>query len=170
MCFDCYLKEIFTHTLEFFPFVVHWPLINCSLLMPLDAPWLHNIYSVIPTFSFMIIELTSWLSIWKTEWWLWKLLLAAETNSSYGNWHSNHLTEWRWIDDNILSENGHERYFYWWNEMKWMEWSGMKMEWSKMKMRWSGMSQNLWNERENFFFFEKYRVSGVPDFHSIFSV
>ncbi len=43
------------------------------------------------------------------------------------------------------------------NEMKWI---GMKMKWSGMKMR----------KREIYFFFGKYRASGVPDFRPVFSV
>ena len=59
-----------------------------------------------------------------------------------------------------------------WNEMDEMKWNGVK--WSEMKwneVEWNGVGghKTLWNERE-FFFFGKYRVSGVPDFHPIFSV
>ena len=47
-----------------------------------------------------------------------------------------------------------------WNEMKWneMEWNGV-----------NGHKTCEMKERD-IFFFVKYRVSGVPDFHPIFSV
>ena len=75
-------------------------------------------------------------------------------------------------------------------KMKWVEWSESEAEWSEWdgdgvewKMRWSEMNEMEmeWNGKwggvkmekegeERDFFFGKCRVSGVPDFHSIFSV
>ena len=94
---------------------------------------------------------------------------AAETDVSYGNWHSYYLDEWTWTDDKWLDGNGHEKEFYWWNGMKQIKWN--EMEWNEVK--WSGMGGHKtceMKERDFFFFFGKYRVSGVPDFHPIFSV
>ena len=56
-----------------------------------------------------------------------------------------------------------------WNEMDEMEWD--ELEWSEMKMKWSGMEMK-WSEngKEWEIFFLENIVSGVPDFHSTFSV
>ena len=77
------------------------------------------------------------------------------------------MTEWRWINDDWMNENGHKRNFIggmiWWNEneLKWSEMRWNEVKWDVMK---------LWIQREEIFFFGKYRVSGVPDFRPVFSV
>ena len=58
-----------------------------------------------------------------------------------------------------------------WNEMKWMKWNEMKwngMKWNEVE--WSGVGGDKACEMKERFFFGKYKVSGVPDFHPIFSV
>ena len=47
-----------------------------------------------------------------------------------------------------------------------MEWSGM--EWNGME--WNEVDGHKTCEMKERFFFGKYRVSGVPDFHPTFSV
>ena len=49
------------------------------------------------------------------------------------------MTEWRWIDDNWLNENGHEKTFI--GGMKWNEWNGV--EWNEV-----GCNEVGWNEVE----------------------
>ena len=59
-----------------------------------------------------------------------------------------------------------------WNEMDKIKWNGVKwneMEWNEVE--WNGVGGDKTCEmKERYFFFGKYRVSGVPDFHPIFSV
>ena len=43
------------------------------------------------------------------------------------------------------------------------------MKWNEVE--WNGVGDhNACEMKERFFFFGKYRVSGVPDFHPIFSI
>ena len=52
-----------------------------------------------------------------------------------------------------------------------MKWNGVK--WNEMKwneVEWNEVGGDKTCEMKERFFFGKYRVSGVPDFHPIFSV
>ena len=54
-----------------------------------------------------------------------------------------------------------------------MEWNGVRwngVEWNENEMEWDEMEWSENGKEREIFFFGKYRVSGVPDFHSTFSV
>ena len=59
-------------------------------------------------------------------------------------------------------------------EWKWngVKWNGVKWNENEMEMEWNRKlgGVKMEKEGEKRFFFGKYRVSGVPDFHSTFSV
>ena len=116
----------FAHTLEFWPLPLTdlWLAASCwcfrcfisSTYFPLS--YLH----LVP----IIIWLTSDCQCWITE-------LAAESVSSCGNWHNEHMIEWRWMEMNDDWVNDIWKLvmkaILLWNEM--MKWNGVK--WNEVK-------------------------------------
>ena len=85
---------------------------------------------------------------------------AAKTDTAIiwinGNeWMTNDWMEWSWKRILLMK----------WNETDKMKWNGLK--WSEMK--WNGVGGHKTCEMKENFFLENI-VSGVPDFHPIFSV